>query len=311
MPKVSVIIPNFNHERFLTQRIESVLNQTFQDFELIILDDCSTDNSRSIIEKFRNHKKVSKIFYNSVNSGSTFRQWEKGIALAAGELIWIAESDDYASPEFLDTLIRPFLNYPEVAISFCRSVNVDENNNIIGLTLHADKLDPVKWTHDYIEDGRVEISKYLKFRNTIPNASAVLFKNPNNLNAVLSTDMRFTGDWLFWKNILKENNNKIAYSQNPLNFFREHSNTTRSIKKSINIDSELKRFREYKTFIPNSLFTAFDGRFRWMMAEWIDRGVCTALRKTHYRYLPELHPALIIRYYVYLIRRFLKKRYFN
>ena len=74
---VSVIIPNYNHSAFLKERIQSVLNQTYSDFELIILDDCSSDKSRDIIESFRSNPKVSHIIYNDRNSGSTFRQWNK------------------------------------------------------------------------------------------------------------------------------------------------------------------------------------------------------------------------------------------
>ena len=60
MPFISIIIPNYNHAPYLTERIESVLNQTYQNFEVIILDDCSTDNSREIIEKYANNPKVVK-----------------------------------------------------------------------------------------------------------------------------------------------------------------------------------------------------------------------------------------------------------
>src|ERR1700709_2423208 len=105
MPKVSIIIPNYNHEKFLDLRITSVLNQTYQDFEVIILDDASTDNSRAVIERYRQHPKVSRIVYNTNNSGSPFSQWEQGMHLAAAEWLWIAESDDYASPGFLSSLV--------------------------------------------------------------------------------------------------------------------------------------------------------------------------------------------------------------
>ena len=74
---ISVIVPNYNHASFLKQRIDSILNQTFQDFELIILDDCSTDNSREIIETYRNHLKVSHIIYNTENSGSLLNNGKK------------------------------------------------------------------------------------------------------------------------------------------------------------------------------------------------------------------------------------------
>src|SRR6187549_2432119 len=92
---VSVIIPNYNHAKFLRQRLESVLNQSFRDFEVIILDDCSTDESFQVIEDYRAHPKVSHIVFNKENTGSTFIQWKKGIELAKGEWIWIAESDDW------------------------------------------------------------------------------------------------------------------------------------------------------------------------------------------------------------------------
>ena len=79
IPIVSIIVPNYNYARFLDIRMESILNQTFQDFEIILLDDHSTDNSVEIIEKYRNNPKVSYIDINKENSGSPFRQWKKGI----------------------------------------------------------------------------------------------------------------------------------------------------------------------------------------------------------------------------------------
>ena len=101
MPKVSVIIPNYNHALFLEQRLESVLNQTYQDFEVIFLDDASTDSSRAVFTKYANHPKISHIIFNETNSGYPFKQWNKGVNLAMGEYIWIAESDDYAELNFL------------------------------------------------------------------------------------------------------------------------------------------------------------------------------------------------------------------
>ena len=94
MPTLSAIVPNYNHGPYLKLRIDSILNQTYEDIEVIILDDNSQDNSVEIIESYRTHPKVSHILLNDRNSGSTFIQWEKGINLATGKWIWIAESDD-------------------------------------------------------------------------------------------------------------------------------------------------------------------------------------------------------------------------
>ena len=96
---VSVIVPSYNHAQYLEDRIESILKQSYSQFEVILLDDLSSDHSAEILE-IQNHPKVSHCIINKQNSGSTFCQWNKGIHLAKGYLIWIAESDDVADSQF-------------------------------------------------------------------------------------------------------------------------------------------------------------------------------------------------------------------
>lgn len=132
MLKISVIVPNYNHASYLKQRIGSILNQTYQDFELIILDDCSTDNSKEIIEQYRDYPKVKQIVYNTENSGSTFKQWNKGIELSRGEFVWIAESDDFAEPNLLEKLMTGIESDNNIAIAYCQSNRVNTNNIITG-----------------------------------------------------------------------------------------------------------------------------------------------------------------------------------
>ncbi len=84
-PLVSIIIPNFNHSRFLRERLESVFNQTFEDFEVILLDDASTDSSVEILEEYAKDPRVSHLVVNKENSGSPFRQWQRGIELSQGK----------------------------------------------------------------------------------------------------------------------------------------------------------------------------------------------------------------------------------
>ncbi len=79
MPLVSVIIPNYNHAHCLEARIQSVLGQRLSDFELILLDDASTDSSVMILDKYRSNPKTTQVLLNSVNSGSPFAQWQKGL----------------------------------------------------------------------------------------------------------------------------------------------------------------------------------------------------------------------------------------
>ena len=130
---VSVIVPNYNHSRFLDQRIQSILNQTYKNFELIILDDCSPDNgaSKSVIEKYRDNPHVSHIVYNESNSGSTFKQWDKGINLSKGDLVWIAESDDYCEPTFLETLVHEFERDSQLSLAYTLLRKVDAEGRLI------------------------------------------------------------------------------------------------------------------------------------------------------------------------------------
>ena len=127
-PLVSVIIPNYNHAQYLEKRIDTVLNQTYQNIEVIILDDKSTDNSLEVIEQYRNHPKVAQIVVNEQNTGSPFKQWDMGINLANGELIWIAESDDYNELIFLEELIAEWNRHSNVVLAFSNYVQFFGDN---------------------------------------------------------------------------------------------------------------------------------------------------------------------------------------
>jgi glycosyltransferase involved in cell wall biosynthesis len=213
MPKVSVIIPNYNHSEYLHQRINSVLGQSYQDFELILLDDQSSDDSQEILNSYRNHPKVSKIIFNDVNSGNTFKQWEKGINSAKGHLIWIAESDDWCELSLLDELVSAFDKDPDCVISYCQSHCVLDSN-VISWTSHHTLLSET--VH-----GKEFVNRYMATKNTIFNASMVLWKK--QIYSKISHDFlsyRFCGDWLFWVELAQFGN--VHISGKTLNYFRKH-----------------------------------------------------------------------------------------
>lgn len=230
MPQVSIIIPNYNHAPFLMQRIDSVLNQTFQDFEVIILDDCSNDNSREIIEQYRNHSKVVNIEYNATNSGSTFKQWNKGISLAKGEYIWIAESDDWADDNLLNEAVEAFKSNHDIDIVYFKSKVVHTNNIVLNeLEWWYNDLSKTKWKNSYTALASTELQNFLLYKNTIINASAVVFKVKPNLNQILKNIESFkkAGDWYFWLQYLSISK-KIQYLTSATNYFRQHNTTTRA-----------------------------------------------------------------------------------
>ena len=79
LPLVSVVVPNYNYKRYLNLRIQSILQQTYQNIELILLDDASTDGSEEVLSDYQDHAKVSHILLNEHNTGNPFKQWFKGM----------------------------------------------------------------------------------------------------------------------------------------------------------------------------------------------------------------------------------------
>lgn len=221
MPRVSVIIPNYNHARFLTARLESVFGQTFQDFEVIFLDDASTDDSRKVFEQVvEPHKDRVTAVFNDTNSGNPFKQWNKGARAAKGEYLWIAESDDYADPSFLAKLVGVLDMNPSAGLVYCHSPFIDEFGTKQEWSLGE------KWEADFIRQGTQFINDLLA-RNAIPNASAVLVRRTVFEAAGLAHDtMAFCGDWFTWVKMAMISD--IAFVANPLNHYRRHSATVSS-----------------------------------------------------------------------------------
>lgn len=216
IPKVSVIVPNYCHYAYLDERLHSIFNQTFQDYEVIILDDCSPDNgkSKAVIESYRSNPKVSHIVYNETNSGSTFKQWKKGIELAKGELIWIAESDDSCDNRLLDSLVSEFLDDPNKALAFTYSQFINQN---------GEKIDQILPISDKVTriSGKAFVSRYMTTGNVVKNASSALFKK-SIATQIDDVYMNYTGggDKLFWILIAYMGNVSIIHA--PYNLFRRH-----------------------------------------------------------------------------------------
>jgi glycosyltransferase involved in cell wall biosynthesis len=244
MPKVSVIIPNYNYGRFLEKRIQSVLAQTYQDFEIIYLDDVSTDDSNQVLAKFLDNKRI-RTSYNQVNSGSPFKQWNKGMREAKGEYVWIAEADDYADEHLLAELVDKLDNNPNVGIAYCQSWEVDENDNILSnMEWWTADLNEQRWQQDFVNSGKDELKQYLIIKNTIPNASAILLRR-SVYEKVGGADesMKVAGDWMLWVKMLL--NSDVAFVAKPLNYYRKHTNNVRkkTVKNGLLIEESWRTIR--------------------------------------------------------------------
>ena len=223
---VSVIIPGFNHAHYLRQRIDSVLNQSYHDFELIILDDCSTDESREIIDEYVQLYPGISIHYNKNNSGNTFRQWDFGVKKARGEYIWIAESDDYAKHDFLERASSVLSANGNLGFVYSNSKIIDENKNSEYLVSDLRKsMHETKWSYDYQNNGLDEIRNILCLNNTINNVSGVLFRKSKYIEAGYADhSMKYCGDWFLYLRLLLISD--VAYISEPLNVIRFHNKST-------------------------------------------------------------------------------------
>ena len=230
--KVSVIIPNYNYANYIIERIDSVLLQTYPIYELIILDDCSPDNSVEVInkkiEEIKKEQPNLKIQFviNEKNSGGcVFKQWKKGFDLATGDFVWIAEADDSAENDFVEELIKPF-DDPEVVLSYCESARIDGNNLLI--RPKSDDLYDMcrtgEWNKSYIWSGKEEIINHLSVTNTILNVSSVMWRKKDYTEIFEQAgEFRVAGDWYIYYNILKDG--KISWNSKPLNYYRKHGSS--------------------------------------------------------------------------------------
>lgn len=227
-PLVSVVIPGYNHAPYLRERIDSVLSQDYPCFEVIMLDDCSPDNSAEIMQGYADrfskgeitaHAQDVSFWPNERNSGNTFLQWEKGIGLAKGEFVWIAESDDVATPDFLSKMMSKLLSTPDSVLAFCMSEMIDSYSK--PLSYSWDETSRLR--ADGVYDGRDFCFHRLVLKNLLYNASMIVFRRscferiPKDYQTC-----RNAGDWLFWYYVCKMG--KVCEVPEKLNMFRQHTN---------------------------------------------------------------------------------------
>jgi hypothetical protein len=185
------------------------------------------------------------------NSGSTFKQWQKGISMAQGEWIWIAESDDVADFTFLVVLIAKTKKYSALSIVYSQSLKIDSGGKTIGSWRSQTQKYKV-YEEDFFMNGIDFINDYLIFQNFIPNASAVIFKINIELKYkrinLIDSNYTINGDWYFWTELLKNGN--IYYSNETLNKTRFHNQ--KGSNKNIENFNNIKE--SYFYYISNNYF---------------------------------------------------------
>lgn len=240
-PRVSVVVPNYNYNQYIVERLDSIYCQNHPIYEVIVLDDASTDKSVKTIESyFDDSGKEARLVVNTRNSGSVFRQWQKGIGLCKGDLIWIAEADDLSDNNFLSEL-TPAFHDTDLVLAYSQSKQIDDN----GDTIAQNYLDYTKdvsecWLTDYKRPGCEEISEALAIKNIIPNVSAVLFRRRAFEDALAEIgyelfNYQVAGDWLVYLHILHKGN--VYFNKKSLNLHRRH---TESVTKTLDKLNHIK-----------------------------------------------------------------------
>lgn len=224
-PRVSIIVPNFNHAEFLRQRLDSIYGQTYPNVEIILLDDCSSDGSVRILQEYATHYPDKTIcHFNEANSGGVFNQWKKGIELATGELVWVAESDDYCSENFLEELVRGFQNQA-VKLAFARTEFV-QGTPPVQTWSSAEYLQDLGlkiWSRPFVRSAHAMVKSGWVVKNIVPNVSGAIFRHPGRLalfDDPLWLSLRLCGDWMFYLSIIR--GGLVAYSPYAINYYRQH-----------------------------------------------------------------------------------------
>jgi glycosyltransferase involved in cell wall biosynthesis len=244
LPQVSAVVPNYNYARYMEARLGSVFAQSHPVREVIVLDDCSSDDSLAVIPQVAAAAgRAVRLVPNEVNSGSVFAQWRKAAELAQGEFVWIAEADDLSDPGFLARTVALMAADPQVVMAFADS-----------RTIHADGSalwDSYKGYYATVEPGalaRTEVfeaadfvRRFLGVKNLILNVSAVVWRRDALLAALQACQeelrgYRMAGDWRLYLQALSAPGARIAYEATPLNVHRRHAESvTHALKADLHV----------------------------------------------------------------------------
>ncbi len=215
---VSVIIPVYNAEKFVSYTLDSVINQDYKNIEIIIIDDCSKDNSFDIISKYMALDSRIKYHKMEENSGVALAR-NKGVELASGRFIAYVDSDDIWLPNKLSTQLELFKVHPNTPLTYTAIEYIDENNELIK---GKRKL------KESITYGKLQ-------RNTLIATSTVMIDR-NVVEEIKMPNRRSGEDYSLWLNILKKYGK--AYGINEVFTRYRKSSNSLSSKKS----KELKVF---------------------------------------------------------------------
>jgi hypothetical protein len=239
MPTVSVAVPNYNYAQCLPERLGTIFDQNHPVEEVIVLDDCSSDDSVNVIMRVAEERQRDlTLVLNEQNSGSVFAQWTKAAEMARGEFLWIAEADDLSEPTFLTSLLALMKIDPAIGFGFTDSKSIDGEGAHVYASYkpYFGTIEPGALSRTEVFDGPDFARRFLSVKNTILNVSSVLWRREALLRALADcrgdlAGLRMAGDWRIYLECLAAPGARVAYVADPLNVHRRHAaSVTHSLK---------------------------------------------------------------------------------
>lgn len=235
-PKISVLIPAYNYARYLPEAIDSVLAQSYQDFELIIVDNCSTDNTIEVLEKYVLKDSRVKIHVNKTNIGM-YRNYNQALLLANGDYIKFLNADDTFHPNLLEEFMKAFQSNPSVSLVTSHRKLFGNSNDV----LKSNFKGLVK-----AEDALIEA---IRGGNWIGEPTTVMFKKENLTLGFFDTSLLMFADYDMWLRQIQVGD--VYVVDKVLSYFREHSDQgtvylNNTIDKRVHFQLQ---FDEYRRFV--------------------------------------------------------------
>jgi glycosyltransferase involved in cell wall biosynthesis len=233
---ISIVFTSYNHRKYLKQALDSIINQSLADFELIIVDDCSTDGSQEILREYANTDDRIRLFLLKKNTGSYVLSSNLGASKATAPYIIFAQCDDYAERRQLEILYNLACEHPYIGVIYSSSILIDADNNILGNDYdYRSKAFRRHCSKNTVIDRR-QMQSFLLESCVIPNLSAALIRRDLfEKSCRLSSDYLVIADWDLWLQMTLLCD--FYYVRKPLNNFRQHGATIRS---SIKLETQIK-----------------------------------------------------------------------
>jgi glycosyltransferase involved in cell wall biosynthesis len=189
-PKVTFVVPCFKLAHLLAECVNSILRQTYEDFEVLIMDDCSPDNTPEVARSFEDPR--VKHFRSDPNLGH-LKNYNKGISLARGEYVWLISADDsLQSPMVLERYVRLMECNSDVGYVFCPAIKII-NGEERGVMTYSEVA-----PHDVVINGHRFLIDHLLHTNMVPAPAAMARKKCYEQVSLFPMDLPHTGDWYLW-----------------------------------------------------------------------------------------------------------------